>query len=292
MYLLRQFIVLESSASHPHTMQRSGEDITRTGVDLLQVSLHLEGALDGRCGGRPYHPRPGDISFVDYGQPFNFDAAPFRMLAVLIPRSAMPADFAHRSLHGFTSSATEAGTRLLAQFMQQTYAAMPKLTLAEGIGAARAMLCMASGLSQGLNRTREDMKPADLDLFSRAQALIESKLGDETLSVATLLGPLRTSRGALYSGFASYGGVSAYIRERRLQRCYEIIKIGGRSNETIGTIAFSLGFRSEAHFSRAFKDRFGLTPRSLRLAARSHGANVAPSMATGVPPEAIQSLGR
>jgi AraC-like DNA-binding protein len=151
---------------------------------------------------------------------------------------------------------------------------------------------MASGLSQGLNRTREDMKPADLDLFSRAQALIESKLGDETLSVATLLGPLRTSRGALYSGFASYGGVSAYIRERRLQRCYEIIKIGGRSNETIGTIAFSLGFRSEAHFSRAFKDRFGLTPRSLRLAARSHGANVAPSTATGVPPEAIQSLGR
>jgi len=292
MYFLRHFILLQSSASHPHLMTRSGEDVARSGVDLLQVCLLLEGHYEGHCGGQPYRAQAGDISFIDYGQPFEFEASAFKMIALLVPRSALPQHLAQRQLHGVVVDPQRPAARLLSRFMRESYAAVRTLTQAEAFSTAAAMLELADGLSHNQHRARSRLRPADLDLFSRAQAIIELRLDDDELSVNTLPQLLHTSRAALYSVFVPHGGVQAYIRERRLQRCYEIIKSNDRANETIGAIAFSLGFRSEAHFSRTFKERFGLSPRHLRQASRDQGGNVSPSTASGVAPNVIQMLGR
>jgi AraC family transcriptional activator of tynA and feaB len=34
--------------------------------------------------------------------------------------------------------------------------------------------------------------------------------------------------------------------------------------QSIATIAFSHGFKSQAHFSRVFRERYGMTPREFR----------------------------
>ncbi len=86
--------------------------------------------------------------------------------------------------------------------------------------------------------------------------------------------------------------MQAYIGERRLQRCYETINADDRAAETIGPIAFSLGFRSEAHFSRAFKKCFGVGPRDLRAVARERGVDMQPAKAQGIAPQSMQTLGR
>ena len=138
---------------------------------------------------------------------------------------------------------------------------------------------------------REVARPAELDLFGRAQALIERSLGSD-LRVDALASALNVSRNALYAVFNEQGGVQAYISERRLQRCYETINADDRAAETIGAIAFSLGFRSEAHFSRAFKKRFGVGPRDLRAVARERGVDMQPAKALGVAPQSMQALGR
>ena len=52
-----------------------------------------------------------------------------------------------------------------------------------------------------------------------------------------------------------------WIRNRRLQLCYdEIARGGGRS---ITSIAFDHGFNSSAHFSTLFRRKFGLSPRDV-----------------------------
>ena len=137
---------------------------------------------------------------------------------------------------------------------------------------------------------REVARPAELDLFGRAQALIERSRSD--LSVDALASALNVSRNTLYAVFNEQGGVQAYISERRLQRCYETINADDRAAESIGAIAFSLGFRSEAHFSRAFKKRFGIGPRDLRAVARERGVDMQPAKALGVAPQSMQALGR
>jgi AraC-like DNA-binding protein len=136
------------------------------------------------------------------------------------------------------------------------------------------------------------LAPVALGLLSNAQAKIERLLENPELSAAMLQKLLRVSRGTLYELFMPNGGVQAYIRERRLQRCYEILRSNQRPNDTIGTVAFSLGFRSEAHFSRAFKERFGLSPRTLRLESRRRSGDLQPALVEGIAPHMIQALVR
>jgi hypothetical protein len=70
---------------------------------------------------------------------------------------------------------------------------------------------LASGVSQGNHGAREDIRPAELDLFSKAQALIERTIGNDNLSAATLAQALKASRGALYGVFAEHGGIQATL---------------------------------------------------------------------------------
>ncbi len=292
LYMLGRFMLSLSTSSHANRLARTGEDVARTGVDHVNISLHLEGAYEGSCGKRVFLARPGDVSFIDFGMPFAFETSPYRTLALTVPRSAMPDGLRNRAVHGLVPNVDLPATRLLAQLMREVYAALPGMTLAQGEAAAAAIVEMALAASQSGYGMREERSPADLDLIGQAQWHIERSLADPTLSVGSLLAWLRVSRGALYSAFAEHGGVHAYIGERRLQRCYEAINGDDRADETLGAIAFSFGFRSEAHFSRSFKSRFGITPRGLRNIARQRGVDMLPPTTTGVAPDGIQTLGR
>jgi len=292
LYALQPFLVSEATSSHDNWLVRTGEDVARTGVDHVNISLHLEGSYAGHCGSRPFVAMPGDVSFIDFGLPFGFRTSPYRTLALTVPRSAMPAALQHRALHGHVPDARLPATRIFAQLMRDVYAALPALTLPQAIAATTSMVEFAVAAFGEDRHVREAATPADLDLFGRAQAKIEQLLGDEELSAATLADALNVSRSALYRVFVAHDGVQAYIRERRLQRCYEIFNGDDRAGETIGSIAFSLGFRSEAHFSRTFKERFGLAPRELRAVGRKHGVDMLPPKINGVAPDRLQRLGR
>jgi AraC-like DNA-binding protein len=88
----------------------------------------------------------------------------------------------------------------------------------------------------------------------------------------------------LYRAFDSFGGVAAYITTRRLDRAFEALVARRDRALTIGEIARRHGFTSDAHFSRAFRARFGLSPREVEDmpggpdgAAISLGAGPAPA---------------
>jgi len=49
----------------------------------------------------------------------------------------------------------------------------------------------------------------------------------------------------------------------------------------IGAVAFEAGFSSNAHFSRAFRARFGLTPSQMRAAAKERKSGQAERTSPG-----------
>ena len=63
------------------------------------------------------------------------------------------------------------------------------------------------------------------------------------------------------------GGVAAYIQTRRLARAHADLADPGKAPRKIYEVAYRWGFVSEAHFSRAFRRAFGVTPGEVRLAA-------------------------
>jgi len=62
--------------------------------------------------------------------------------------------------------------------------------------------------------------------------------------------------------------VADYVRELRLQRAYNLLVHDNASRDQIGDIAYRCGFEDPVHFTRLFRQRFGLTPSKLRSSGR------------------------
>lgn len=100
----------------------------------------------------------------------------------------------------------------------------------------------------------EDTFKEQLDSF------INERLGDENFSVAELSKLLGCSRTQLYRNIKSTTELapSTYIMELRLLRACELLT-NVQANDTIANVAYSVGFKDAAYFSRAFKRRFKMT---------------------------------
>ena len=97
------------------------------------------------------------------------------------------------------------------------------------------------------------------------KSYIDSRLDDPDLSPANIAKANGISLRYLHYLFKRSGtSVSEWIREQRLNKCHQKLISDKYENDSITNIAFSMGFNSSSHFSRLFKERFGMAPRNLR----------------------------
>jgi AraC-like DNA-binding protein len=101
------------------------------------------------------------------------------------------------------------------------------------------------------------------------ESYIDENLTSDQLTSEQICRKLAITQSSLYRAFASAGGITAYVRKRRLEAIHALLKAttGGLS---IGETARQYGFVSAAHFSRAFRKQFGFSPRTARLASVLH----------------------
>jgi AraC-like DNA-binding protein len=94
---------------------------------------------------------------------------------------------------------------------------------------------------------------------------IETMLSDPELTVEKVATADGISVRSLQKLFASAGqNFSTYLRVRRLERCRLDLTSPMFASLSISEICFRWGFNGSAHFSRAFKDRYGVSPRDYR----------------------------
>lgn len=106
------------------------------------------------------------------------------------------------------------------------------------------------------------------ELYRLVVKLINEQLQDTSLSPSYLASQLNLSVRQLYRLFEEQGEtVSRYIQCRRLERVAHDLCAYELSHESITQIAFKWGFFDAAHFSRAFKRHFELSPRDYRMNA-------------------------
>ncbi|HXY04030.1 MAG TPA: helix-turn-helix domain-containing protein [Terriglobales bacterium] len=103
------------------------------------------------------------------------------------------------------------------------------------------------------------------DLCVRMAKFIEKHLADPTLGPASIAAALGISTRHLHRLFAKHGRTAGeWIRECRLERCRSDLSDLRLRQRSVTEIAFSWGFCDSAHFSHAFKKRFGVSPRAFR----------------------------
>lgn len=101
---------------------------------------------------------------------------------------------------------------------------------------------------------------------------IETLLSDPDLTLGQVADEDGISPRYLQKLFASAGqSFSTYLRTRRLERCRLDLTSPMCAGLSISEICFRWGFNGSAHFSRAFKDQYGVSPREYRRAAQAAG---------------------
>jgi AraC family transcriptional activator of tynA and feaB len=104
-------------------------------------------------------------------------------------------------------------------------------------------------------------------LRHRIEGYIRDQIRDPDLSIDKIASALRCSKRYLHMAFAaSDRSIADHIWTTRLDGCRA--DLGRRCDQTISEIAFAWGFSSSAHFSRAFRKRFGVTPTEFRRGER------------------------
>ncbi len=103
----------------------------------------------------------------------------------------------------------------------------------------------------------------------RIKHFIQSELQNPHLSVGLISQRLGLSARHIHRLYADEtGSVMRGIWDARLDECYREISLEEHSRRPMHDIALTWGFNDQAHFSRLFRQRFGVSPREVRNASR------------------------
>jgi AraC-like DNA-binding protein len=98
----------------------------------------------------------------------------------------------------------------------------------------------------------------------RIRSYVRRNLRNPDLSVEMIAQAMKCSKRYIHKLFRGEQTISEYIWALRLDQCRAILSEPGAGDITLTQLAFDNGFSSSAHFSRAFRDRFGIPPRMFR----------------------------
>jgi AraC-like DNA-binding protein len=259
-------VVLGSVTASAQQFRRSPLTIARSGVDHYLVQLYSRGGYAGEVEGRPIQVRPGDVSILDLSQTLQTQADSFRNLNLLVPRAVLEPLLKHPDgLHGIVLSGRTGLGHVLATYMQTIHKTASSLSAEDGAAISEATASLIAGCFGPSADTLETATAAKRGaLLLTIKRYIEANLADRSLRIDRVTREFHVSRATLVRMFGPLGGLSGYIRERRMFRCFAEITSPTHTHRSISDIAYSWGFGNEAAFSRAFRRLFDMSPREAR----------------------------
>jgi AraC-like DNA-binding protein len=128
---------------------------------------------------------------------------------------------------------------------------------------------LTAALAARLDR-QDELPPGTVRqaLLRQVHGFIEQRLTDPSLSPATIAAAHHISLRYLYKLFETKPtSVAGWVRQRRLERCRRDLLDPGLADRTVSAIAAHWGLTNAAHFSRAFRAAYGLSPQAYRTMA-------------------------
>lgn len=251
------------TVSRPISLERTPHHVRRDGRDEVGILLALRGRGYVENGVNGALINVGDVAFQTWGQPGTGGGlTDFEEIRLTISRAMFQSQIG--DVRAFAGTKIPAGplNDLFSAYLRTFAASIHTMSQAETGIAIEGALHLLRGIVHGHAPHAGEEISADA-LRSLALARIAHCLHDPEFRATTLAADLRVSRSRLYAAFSGSEGIAATIRDARLDRAYERIVRTRRSGCKVGSIMASCGFTDPAAFSRAFRHRFGLSPRDL-----------------------------
>jgi len=247
----------------PMSAVRARPHIEASGDDYL-LALHVQGTAHGTQDGREVALGPGDFALFDSGRPYAISftgPGVFRHVVFQVPRASLEARGATGAVTARRVPAASRAGQLVSPYLRTlARPAHPGRPLEEAfIDAGLDLAVGALRAVAGYAAPRRGSPARELREYALAH------LGDPGLSPGAVALACYVSVRQLHRVFAREGlTFGEWLREQRLRRCRDDLVDPGLSHLTTAEIAARWGFRSAAHFTRAFRARYGVTPASRR----------------------------
>lgn len=239
--------------------------------EYMLVGLQGQGPAVVTQDGRDAVLRPGDFALYDTTRPYTLNFPDrFQMRVFQVPRQALglrESDL--RRITGITIRGDEGPAAMVAPFLAGLAAGAGTYRPHVGDMLARnAVDLLTTLIAEHLGRDIAGTDAAHEALLLRIRAFISRHLADPDLSPESIATAHHISVRYLHRLFQHEGTtVSRWIQHRRLEECRGELSRPGRLSPAVAVVAHRWGFTSPAHFSRAFRAAYGMSPRECQAAA-------------------------
>jgi AraC-like DNA-binding protein len=256
-----------------------------------EPSIVVELQLAGRRSVAQYNRRtvlsPGDLVLLDARRPYlstSLDGN--HQHSVRVPRADLAlTDHALARVAGLRLGPRNPVANLAAAYLTRLVgdhrlAAEADLDVFEAPTIELIRAVVATQLGAGV-LARE---PMENTLALRIMEFTRQHLTDPDLSAAKIAAAQNISVRHLYTTLSRSGVVlGEWIRVRRLEGCRRELARSAVTGRTISAIAHAWGFGDATHFSRTFREAFGLSPREWRALHQDRHALTRSSIDGAVP---------
>ncbi|MFD0044582.1 helix-turn-helix domain-containing protein [Pseudarthrobacter scleromae] len=264
--VLDRMSIVEVTATS-HAVHRTPALIARAHERYFKLNLQLEGTGLLVQDNREAVLRPGDLAIYDTNRPYTLTfEEQARMMVVMFPCDALslPADYVGQ-LAAVRMAGSTGLSGIVGQFIRQLSENLDVLSGPSGSRlAANALDLVSTMLHAEMDIAPDRMKPQAL-LAVSIREYIDANLSDPLLSPATIAAAHFISTRHLHNVFHESGTtVASWIRSQRLEGARRDLRDPLHAGKSVGAVAARWGFLDAAHFSRTFRDAFGVPPSDWR----------------------------
>ncbi len=247
---------------------RTPSNIARDSEDYFLVSMQTLGWGSVSQDGRVAQLKPGDFALYDSTRPYTLEfEGDFQQYVLKLPGRVLRT--ALRQTENLTATAVSGGRgaghlmiNMVATLASDIDTLAPESAVAVADSVTNILIAGLSALPAACSRPVSHLHAYHVE---RIKACVRTRLRDPGLTVASLASELRMSLSTLHRTWTGEPcSISDWIWAQRLDGAKADLGNPGMALRSVSDIAFHWGFNDAAHFSRAFRLRFGCTPRELR----------------------------
>lgn len=261
--------------SDPVTVCRRDEDILADHIFDLLLHVQLEGTAVITQGDKTFTLKKDALAIVPGGIPYSVNyPEKGRKIILRIPHRVFHERVLGREVRDFDATVFSNGglVPVVVNLLKSlTLEEKGDLTDIEQFTLADSFLALVGAVVRSRAKCgSKDHEKSQSARLCRILSYLEENFSDHELTPTKIADANFISVRHLHGLFQQCGTtVSKWIWDRRLKAGREDLIDASMASLTICEIAYRRGFNDSAHFSRAFKERFGLSPGHLRTKARN-----------------------